>query len=214
MKDETITFRCDEATKHQLKKTGRNLKLKDSDFIREAIWKYEELLGQIKEASNLPQLLSEQELTNQQLSKQLESYEADKNLNRLFSKFRGQVVNGLRINHRSDLVHLIAQHTTIDSTPTSDANTHEAQFEVLPISLNAEPAKETASIDSEPWTMDDTADWAKRHWLLLLLLIGTGVAFLVNRWVSKMSKRPKYIQYHSTESGTNDFVHTNVNTFA
>lgn len=214
MKNETITFRVDEDTKQQLKVTSKNLKFTDSDFVREAIWKYEELLVQIKEASHLPQLLNEQKLTNQQLSKQLESYESDKNLNRLFSKFRGQVVNGLRINHRSDLVHLIAECTTIDITPASDANTEETEFEVLPISLNAEPAKEAASIDTEAWTMDDIADWAKRNWLLLLLLIGTGVAFLVNRWVTKMSKRPKYIKYQSLEPDSNDFVHTSIKTAA
>lgn len=210
MKNETITFRVDEDTKQQLKVTSKNLKFTDSDFVREAIWKYEELLVQIKEASHLPQLLSEQELTNQQLSKQLESYESDKNLNRLFSKFRGQVVNGLRINHRSDLVHLIAKCTTIDITTTAEADAQEAELGVLPIILNAESAKEISAIETEPWTMADITDWAKRNWLLLVLLLGTGVAFLVNRWVTKMSKRPKYIKYQSLEPDSNDFVHTSV----
>ncbi len=214
MKNETITFRVDEDTKQQLKVTSKNLKFTDSDFVREAIWKYEGLLVQIKEASHLPQLLSEQELTNQQLSKQLESYESDKNLNRLFSKFRGQVVNGLRINHRSDLIHLIAEHATIDIHPISDTDNQVAEFEVLPIILNAEPAKEIAAIGTEPWTMAEITDWAKRNWLLLLLLLGAGVAFLVNRWVTKMSKRPKYIKYQSLEPDSNDFVHTSVKTAA
>lgn len=207
MKEENITFRVDSSTKQQLKATSKRLSLKDSEFLREAIWRYEELLTQIKEATLLPQQILQHEATNKLLTQRLEAYEADKNLNQLFSKYKGHIVNGIRINSRIDLIRLMATETSIDILPTAE----DAQLSVLPIKLNAEPMQEMQSVESEPW---DLSAWVKRNWILLVLFLGTGIAFLVHRWISKLSKRPKIYKYQAPEQESNDFVNTRMNTYA
>lgn len=207
MKEENISFRADSSTKQQLKATSKRLSLKDSEFLREAIWRYEELLNQIKEATLLPQQILQHEETNKLLAQRLEAYEADKNLNLLFSKYKGYVVNGVCINSRIDLIRLMATETTIDILPTAE----DAQLSVLPIKLNAEPVQEIQSVESEPW---DVSAWVKRNWILLVLFLGTSIAFLIHRWISKLSKRPKIYKYQASEQYSNDFVNTGMNTYA
>lgn len=205
MKEENITFRADSSTKQQLKATSKRLSLTDSEFLREAIWRYEELINQSKEAALLPQQILQHEETNKLLAQRLESYEADKNLNLLFSKYKGYVVNGVRINSRIDLIRLMAAETTIDILPTGKADAQDAQVSVLPIKLNAEPVPEMQSVESEPW---DVSAWVKRNWILLVLFLGAGIAFLAHRWVSKLSKRPKIYKYQASEQDSNNFVNT------
>lgn len=207
MKDENITFRSDSATKQQLKEASKRFSLKDSEFLREAIWHYEEVLSQNKEAALLPQQILQHEETNKLLTERLEAYEAEKNLNQLFSKYKGYVVNGVRINSRIDLIRLIAAETTIDI----EEDTQDSELIVSPIKLSAEPKQEIKSLDYEPW---DVSGWVKRNWILTALFFGGFIILLVHRWVSKLSKRPRIYKYPLPENNSGDFVSTKLNTYA
>jgi hypothetical protein len=207
MKEENITFRSDSATKQQLKETSKRLSLKDSQFLRDAIWHYEEVLSQNKEAALLPHQILQHEATNKLLTQRLEAYETDKNLNLLFSKYKGHLVNGVRINSRIDLIRLIVAETTI----AVEANTQDSELSVSPIKLSAELIQENQSLGYESW---DVMAWVKRNWILTVLFFGGFIILLTHRWVSKLSKRPKIYKYQLPEKASNDFVSTKLNTYA
>lgn len=198
MKDQTIPFRVDEHTRQKLKATSERMSMSSSEFLRKAIWSYEELTSQIGEAAKLSKKVNELNVLNAKLNERLKVYEANKSLNRVFEQTRGYKINGIRISSISDLLLVITENTEIDtSTDKNDAPSPE--LNIVPIQLKAEAAPQTLTEESEPWDADESINWFKRNWLLMLILISTGIFFLLNHWVNKMSKRAKYINQPSLE---------------
>lgn len=194
MKDQTIPFRVDEHTRQKLKATSERMSMSSSEFLRKAIWSHEELVSKSNEAAVLSKKISEQNVLNAKLNDRLKAYEDNKNLKRIFDSVRGHKINGTRIGSLSDLLLVITEKTTIDSINDTD-DTAASELGIQPIELKVEPTAPITIEKSEPVTMEDIHEWFKQNFALFLISAGVGLIFLINRWVNKMSKRPKFVTY-------------------
>ncbi|WP_428661757.1 hypothetical protein [Runella sp.] len=144
MKNNLINLRVDDSTKLHLKETAQNLQLKESEFIRKAIWEFEALLEQADKWPQKEDRITQLEASLKQLKRQLQAYEEDIYLNGLFSAHKGQIIDGKRISQRADLVNIIAKNTTI--------NVLEEISEVLPVVLQSQPVPKLMEEITEPLT--------------------------------------------------------------
>lgn len=191
MKNQTINFRVEEATRLQLKEISEELNLKESEFIRQAILSYRGLMNQAEEAAQGRTTIQELEGQIKRFNYVLETYEKNEALNSLFQQYRGHVVEGKKISTKSDLIELLAKVTTVEVIE-ENTDTEESAFSVSPINLQAQL---TPEIVEEPITRQQIMNGIKRNWVLLLgLLVALGV-FLFWRWTSIMKMRPKIIQF-------------------
>lgn len=187
MKNNLINLRVDDSTKLHLKETAQNLQLKESEFIRKAIWEFESLLEQADKWPQKEDRITQLEASLKQLKRQLQAYEDDIYLNGLFTAHKGQIIDGKRISQRADMVSILAQNTTINVLETEEQESLTS--EIAPIVLQAQPLPKIAEEKTESFTWKDATFWLKRHWLLLLTLLGAGIAYMVLRWLSKSKKQ-------------------------
>lgn len=198
MKDQFIPFRVDDDTRQQLKDTSQRLSMNSSEFLREAIWEYETLKKKVGENAVLSKKVNEQTSQNARLNERIKLYEGNKSLNRIFEQYKGYKINDIYISSLSDLLFVISENTKIEAS-TDNEDVSNSELDIVPIELNAEPTPQSLTEKPKPLIIKDLDEWFKHNWLFSLFLIGVSLAFFLNRFLIKMSKRPKYINHHSIE---------------
>lgn len=187
MKKYLINLRVDDLTKNRLKDTSHNLQLNESEFIRKAIWEFEALLEHAEKWNQREEEITQLKASIRELKRQLQAYDDDVHLNKLFSAHKGQIIDGKCINKRTDLLSVLAKNITIDVLEAEEQKPLTSKL--TPVVLQAQPTAKFIEEKSEPLTLRDFMVWMKHHWLLALTLLGTGIAYIIWRWWSSSSKK-------------------------
>lgn len=190
MKDERLQLRLDSVTRTLLDELARRQKMNVSEWIRSVILEYTSLKKDATTAKNHAEQLVKREKYLQQVEELLKRYEDEPKLTELYERYKGQIVEGVLIRHRIDLIHLMANQTIVELSKETEETT-----EILPtVQLKAvTPAIHSPSIIN-PISFYDNSDRVRTGLMIVIVLLFlTGAVFL---W-SYISKKLKLSNTHT-----------------